>query len=82
MAFEKVVLPVYSKTEEIFNSVSHGIGVLLGIVFIVLGTVKSTLPNSVAGAAVFGVSTTVLFFCSMLYHSLKTGNAKKSNETY
>ncbi len=78
MAFEKVVLPVYSKTEEILNSVSHGIGVLLGIVFLVLGIIKSTIPNNLAGAVVFGVSTTVLFFCSMLYHSLKTGNAKKA----
>lgn len=78
MVFEKVVLPVYSKTEEVLNSVSHGIGVVLGIVYIVLGAVKSTLPNNIAGAAVFGVSTTVLFFCSMLYHSLKAGNAKKA----
>ena len=29
MAFENVVLPTYSKTEEILNSVSHGIGVVL-----------------------------------------------------
>ena len=78
MAFEKVVLPVYSKTEEILNSVSHGIGVLLGIVFLILGIIKSTLPNNLAGAVVFGTSTTVLFFCSMLYHSLKAGDAKKA----
>ena len=40
MALEKVVLPVYSKTEEILNSVSHGIGVLLGIAFLIIGIHK------------------------------------------
>lgn len=78
MALEKVVLPVYSRTEEILNSVSHGVGVLLGIFFLALGVIKSTLGNNIAGAAVFGVSTTVLFFCSMLYHALDAGIAKKA----
>ena len=78
MAFENVVLPTYSKTEEILNSVSHGIGVLLGIVFLILGVQKSTLPNNVVGAIVFGVSTVILYTCSMLYHSLKAGTAKKA----
>lgn len=78
MAFEKVVLPVYSKTEEILNSVSHGIGVLLGLVFLVVGIQKSTVTSNIAGAAVFGVSAIILYSCSMLYHSLKAGTAKKA----
>ena len=78
MAFEKVVLPVYSKTEEILNSVSHGIGALLGVVFLVLGLIKSTVANNTAGAVVFGVSTILLYTCSTLYHSLPKGNAKKA----
>ena len=78
MAFEKVVLPVYSKTEEILNSVSHGIGALLGVVFLVLGLIKSTVANNTAGAVVFGVSTILLYSCSTLYHSLPKGNAKKA----
>ncbi len=78
MAFEKVLLPTYSKTEEILNSVSHGIGILLGIVFLILGIQKSTLTNNVAGAVVFGLSTIILYTCSTLYHSLKAGTAKKA----
>lgn len=78
MALEKVVLPVYSKTEEILNSISHGIGVPLGIIFLILGVNKSTSVNSTVGACVFGVSTVILYFCSMLYHSLKPGLAKKA----
>ncbi len=78
MTLEKVVLPVYSKTEEILNSISHGIGVPLGVVFLILGIQKSTLGNDLAAAIVFGLSTIVLYTCSMLYHSLKAGNAKKA----
>ena len=78
MAFEKVVLPVYSKTEEILNSVSHGIGALLGVVFLALGLIKSTVANNTVGAVVFGVSTILLYTCSTLYHSLPKGNAKKA----
>ena len=78
MTLEKVVLPVYSKTEEILNSVSHGIGAVLGIVFLALGISKSTLGNNFAASMVFVISTIVLYTCSMLYHSLKVGNAKKA----
>lgn len=78
MAFENVVLPTYSKTEEILNSVSHGIGVVLGFVFLILGIQKSTVTNNVVAAIVFGVSTVVLYACSTLYHSLKAGTAKKA----
>ena len=52
MALEKVVLPVYSKTEEILNSVSHGIGVPLGVIFIILGIGRSTSPNTVVASVV------------------------------
>ena len=78
MALEKVVLPVYSKTEEILNSVSHGIGVPLGVIFIILGIGRSTSPNTVVASVVFGVSTIILYACSMLYHCLKPGLAKKA----
>ena len=78
MAFEKVVLPTYSKTEEILNSVSHGLGVPLGIIFIIIGLQRSSSPSSIVGAIVFGVSTIIMYMSSMLYHSLKPGAAKKA----
>ena len=78
MAFEKVVLPAYTKTEEMLNSVSHGFGAILGFAFLIIGISKSTIPNNVAGAVVFGVSAIILYTCSMLYHSLKVGTAKKA----
>ena len=78
MAFEKVVLPVYSKTEEILNSVSHGLGIPLGVIFIILGLNKSSSINGNVAAIVFGISTVIMYASSMLYHSLKPGAAKKA----
>ena len=78
MAFEKVVLPVYSKTEEILNSVSHGIGIPLGALFIILGIRQSTSPNGAVAAVVFGVATIIMYASSTLYHSLRPSDAKKA----
>lgn len=78
MAFDKVVLPTYSKTEEILNSVSHGLGVPMGIAFLVLCIGRSNAPNTVIASIVFGVSTIVLYLSSMLYHCLKPSDAKKA----
>lgn len=78
MALEKVVLPVYSKIEEILNSVSHGIGIPLGILFIILGVDRSTSANGAVAAIVFGVATIIMYMSSTLYHSLKPGTAKKA----
>lgn len=78
MAFEKVVLPTYTKTEEILNAVSHGLGVPLGVIFMVVGIGRSTNANSVVASIVFGVATIIMYMSSMLYHSLKPGTAKKA----
>lgn len=78
MAFEKVVLPVYTKTEEILNSVSHGIGVPMGIVYMLLCINRSNAPNTIAASVVFGIATIIMYMSSTLYHSLKPGNAKKA----
>lgn len=78
MAFEKVVLPLYTKTEEILNAVSHGLGVPMGIIFMIIGISISKTPNAVVASVVFGVATIIMYASSMLYHSLKPGTAKKA----
>lgn len=45
MLFEKVTLPTYTKGEEIFNSVSHGAGILFGIFTMIFCILNSTTPN-------------------------------------
>ncbi len=63
----------YSIKEEIANSVSHGLGVIAGIVALVLMLLKGQdhlKPIQLTGVAIYGASIIVLFLCSTLYHSV------------
>lgn len=62
----------YSLVEEILNSVTHGIGVLLGIAGMVLMLIKATSTGRgdyLASALIFGISIILLYLASTLYHS-------------
>ena len=71
--------PRYSRREEVINTVSHGIGVVLSLVG--LGTL-STLASihgsiwHVVGCTVYGVTLVVLYLASTLYHGLPLSRAK------
>ncbi|MCS6134260.1 hemolysin III family protein [Shewanella baltica] len=63
----------YSIKEEIANSVSHGLGVIAGIVALVLMLLKGQdhlTTIQLTGVAIYGASIIVLFLCSTLYHSV------------
>lgn len=63
----------YSIKEEVANSVSHGLGVIAGIVALVLMLLKGQdhlTPTQLTGVAIYGASIIVLFLCSTLYHSV------------
>ncbi|MBO6228307.1 MAG: hemolysin III family protein [Shewanella sp.] len=63
----------YSIKEEIANSVSHGLGVIAGVVALVLMLLKGQVhltPIQLTGVAIYGASIIVLFLCSTLYHSV------------
>ncbi|MCU7975603.1 hemolysin III family protein [Shewanella sp. SW36] len=63
----------YSIKEEIANSVSHGLGVIAGIVALVLMLLKGQdhlTPIQLTGVTIYGASIIVLFLCSTLYHSV------------
>ncbi|RVU54449.1 PAQR family membrane homeostasis protein TrhA [Anaerosphaera multitolerans] len=64
---------------EIFNSISHGIGVVAGIVFLILMIVKSVGVESTGGLLsyiVYGVCFILMFLCSTLYHAIQLPTAK------
>ena len=69
----------YTLGEEIFSSVTHGIGSLLAIggtaVLIVLAAIYSD-AWSVVGCAIFGASLIVLYCMSTLYHAITNPKAK------
>lgn len=77
MIYEKVKLPSYTKGEEIFNSISHGVGILFGVFVMVFCVMKATNASSIAGSVVFAVSIIVLYLSSTLYHALTAEKVKK-----
>ncbi len=74
---DKVTLPSYTKGEEIFNSVSHGVGILFGIFTMIFCIMNSTTPSGVWGSVVFAFSSIVLYFSSTMYHALTKEKIKK-----
>jgi hemolysin III len=64
----------YDPAEEMAHSISHGIGVLIGVAVLILLVVFSTLRKSaweVVGCAVYGVTFILLYLGSTLYHSAR-----------
>ena len=71
---------LYSLGEEIFSSVTHGIGALLGVAALVLLVVFAAKAHNVygvVGGAVYGATMIVLFTMSTLYHAISAKGAKK-----
>jgi hemolysin III len=66
--------------EEIANSVSHGIGLLLALVgfpVLVVATLKRGDMMDVAGAIVFATTMVLLYSTSTLFHAFRQGRAKR-----
>lgn len=77
MHFESVKLPSYTKGEEIFNSVTHAVGVLFGIFSCTILWLKATNAGTRTGAVIFGVSMMILYLSSTVYHAIKPSYIKK-----
>lgn len=76
----RISIPHYTLGEELMNSISHGAGALMGITALVLCIVKSCSPldgYKLASGIVFGLTTTLLYLMSCLYHALKVNRAKR-----
>lgn len=74
---KKIELPKYKLGEELLNSISHGIGVLLSITALVLCIVKSNSGLALFSVLFYGITSIILYLMSCLYHSLKPNNAKR-----
>lgn len=65
--------------EEVANSISHGLGLVLAIVavpILVLAAIRAGSVHFVVGASVFGGTMIILYLASTLYHSLTHETAK------
>lgn len=76
----RISIPKYTLGEELISAISHGVGALCGIAVLVLCIVKSCNPfggAKLASSIVFGLTVTLLYLMSCLYHSLKVNKAKR-----
>jgi len=76
------VLPERAQSvgEEIANTVSHGVGLLLAVIAalaLVLGAVQRGRVAEIVGASVFGATMVLAYLTSTLYHALAMNRAKR-----
>lgn len=77
---QNVLVPEYSLAEEVVNSISHGIGCLLGVIGLVLLLNQATDAGASALAitsySLYGGSMILLFLASTLYHAIPHARAR------
>lgn len=75
----------YSDIEERANAITHGLGVVLGVVGLILLLIRAFDYQAdmltVASMAVYGSSIILLFLASTLYHSITTEKTKRLLKT-
>jgi hemolysin III len=67
-------------SEEVANTISHGLGLLLAIAavpILILAAMKAGSAHSLVGVSVFGGTMILLYLASTLYHSLTHEAAKQ-----
>jgi len=76
---EKTAYRKLTLGEEIFNSITHGIGALLSIaglaILIYIALLKGNIWHLIS-FTIYGVSMVLLYLASTLYHSFHKGNIK------
>jgi hemolysin III len=71
--------PAYTRGEEIANSLTHGVGMLLSIAGLSILVTFAALRGDawmVVGCSVFGASMILLYTASTLYHCLRSPRSK------
>lgn len=76
----------YSQGEELANSITHGIGMIFGIVGLILLLIKAADHQAdtltMTSMAIYGSSIIVLFMASTLYHAIPHPQAKRWLKTF
>ncbi len=67
-----LLVPKYNLSEELINSISHGVGALLAVAALILTIIFAARNHNVLGivsACIYGVSMIVMYTISCLYHA-------------
>lgn len=86
MAEQLAIESGYSVTEEVANSVSHGLGMVFGIVGLVLLLMQAVSHGadalSITSLSIYGASMILLYLASTLYHAIPFERAKRALKTF
>ena len=77
-------LKYYNVVEEVFNSLTHGLGAVLGafgLVLMLLSALQHDSRTYVVSAVIYGLSIVFLFLASTLYHAIPNPSAKRVFKT-
>ena len=80
MRVADITLPPYTRKMEIWNTISHGLGVVFAAIagpFALSKAGSGGDPIAVLSVAIYVVSMIVLYAGSAIYHGLERGNAKR-----
>ena len=69
--------PKRSILEEVGNSITHGVGALLGGVGMVLLLMRSDTPRKIVASCLYGICFVLMFLMSCLYHAFRSGSKVK-----
>ena len=67
-----IKIPKYTLGEEIFNSISHGIGAALSVAALILMVIKANNLQSEITVSLFGATMIILYTMSSIYHALSS----------
>lgn len=66
--------------EEIANSISHGVGLILALIVLpvlVIAALRQGSTSALVGASVYAVALVLLYLASTIYHALPPNRAKR-----
>uniref|UniRef100_UPI0025FDFB80 PAQR family membrane homeostasis protein TrhA n=1 Tax=Polaromonas sp. 39-63-25 TaxID=1970420 RepID=UPI0025FDFB80 len=71
--------------EEIANSISHGVALLLALAaapVLIIGAVRRGDAADVVGASIFAATMVILYATSMLYHVMPSGGTMRAKRVF
>lgn len=80
MKVTEIYLPPYTKTQEIWNSLSHFAGVIFALIAMPFAISKAALSGdvlSITAIAIYSGCFLLLYAASTIYHALDRGNQKR-----
>ncbi|MCR4562232.1 MAG: hemolysin III family protein [Bacilli bacterium] len=80
MSVKEIEIPNYNLAQELWNSISHGLGALFAIImapFIIIKAAKTGEAINIVAVSIFMFGMLLMFLFSCLYHGLAKNNGKR-----